>query len=106
MAITDPQITKFANERVRVFADLIEQTYETAKRLQAEYAALQGDTLIPNTADLVEDGSAQDGRKRVTAAMLRGLNALAGVLVSYLDGGTPSRIFQVRQISVNGQPRF
>lgn len=106
MAVTDPQIVKFANERVRIFADLIEQTYETAKRLQAEYTALNGDALIPNTSDLVEDGSAADGRKRVTAAMLRGANALAGVLVAYLDGGTPSRISQVRQISVNGQPKY
>ena len=104
--ITNPQVVKFANERARIFADCIETMYETARRFQLEYATLNGDTLIPNTQDYIADDSDKDGRKRMTAAALRGLNVLAGVIVAYLDGGIPSRISQVRALSVNGQSRF
>jgi hypothetical protein len=101
--ITSPQVVKFSNERARVLADLSVETYETAKSFQAEWDALGG---VASSAQLIEDGSAEDGRKRVTADQLRTMNTVAGAMVSFFEAGTPSRISQIRAISVNGQARF
>lgn len=104
--IDNPQVRKFANERARIAADAIVTCYETLKRLQVEYDAAGGDTLFPATTDRIVDGSETDGRTRITTGQVRGLNTLSAALVTYLDGGTPSRISQVRQVAVNGTPRY
>lgn len=104
--IIDPAARRFANERARVVADAVEECYETLRRYQLDYAAIGGDALFPDTADFVADGSETDGRKRVSSQRVRGLNALASAIMTFLDGGTPSRISQVRAISVNGRARF
>ena len=100
--ITTPQVVAFANQRARVLADLLEATYETCKRFQAEWASV----TVPDLPDLIADGSATDGRKRISGAHLHGLKAAADAVVTWFETGTPSRIEQVRQITVNGQPRF
>ncbi|MEO0250156.1 MAG: hypothetical protein ABIN58_11655, partial [candidate division WOR-3 bacterium] len=102
--ITNAQIVRFANERARVFADALEEAYLTAKRLQDEYNALG--VTIPDTADLVADGSDVDGRKRITGSHLVAIKSLADALVTYMEAGTPSRISRINQVSVNGRARF
>jgi hypothetical protein len=114
--ITDPQVVKFARERARPFADQLEQTYQTAKRLQQEWAALVASVTPANTADQVADGSQQslgaaaDGRKVMTGQALTGLKAWADQLVTWFEtvpgGQTLTRIVLVQQVTVNGQPRF
>lgn len=103
---TLPIAIRTANEKVRTAADSIESCYETLKRLQNEYAAVNGDTIFPATADNIADGSETDGRKRVTNNQIRGLKTLTDAIVTFLEGGTPSRISQIKQISVNGLARF
>lgn len=106
-ANTNPMAVRHANEKARTACDAIETCYETLKRLQAEYAAVGGDTIFPATADLIADGSDVDGRKPLTNNQVRGLKTLADALVTYLEaGGPPSRIAQIKAASVNGASRF
>ena len=100
--ITNPQVVKFANERGRPLADVAEQLYQSCKRYQQEWATV----TVPNTADLVADGSEVDGRKRISGAHVTNLKALADSMVTWFETGTPSRIVQLQLVSVNGQARF
>jgi hypothetical protein len=105
--VTTPQIVRFANDRARVLADAADSFYQTCKRFQQEWAALlAAGVTVPTTTDLVADGSDIDGRKRITANQLNGLKSLADAMVTWFETGTPSRIGQIQQISVNGQPRY
>jgi hypothetical protein len=105
--IATPQVVVFANTRARVLADAADSFYQTCKRFQQEWAAaLAAGVTFPNTTDLVADGSDVDGRKRVQGAQLNGLKTLADSMVTYFETGTPSRIAQIQQMSVNGLARF
>lgn len=106
MPITNAQIVNFSNQKARVFADSLEQTYQTAKRFQQEYEAIGGDAAIVDTTDVIVDGSESDGRKTITARQARALKASADQIVTWFEAGTPSRISQIQKISVNGQARF
>lgn len=114
--ITDPIIIRFCNERARVAADALEQSYNTARRLLEEYEALddESDALVRD--DQVADGSESsrgdhaDGRHPVTGTDLNRLLGMAELLVTWFEetplGLPSSRIEAVRVISVNGGPRF
>ncbi len=111
--ITNPQIVKFANERGRPLTDVAEDEYLTCKRFQEEWAALIATAgAVPNTADQVADGSqnslgtSADGRAPVTGAQLNSLKALADAQVTWFETGSPTRIAQLQQVSVNGRARF
>lgn len=104
---TNPQAKRFSNEKARTAADAIDSCYETLKRLQAEYVAVGGDTLFPATSDNVADESDADGRKRMTNNAVRGLKNLADAMVTFLEaGGPPTRITQVKAVSVNGRAAY
>ncbi len=105
-AITNVQVVKFSNDKGRRFADALEQVYQTAKRFNQEFDAIDGSTSIPSTADLIDDGAALDGRKRVTANMLHGLKTTADNIVAWFEAGTPTRISRVQRMTVNGESRF
>ena len=106
MPITNAQIVNFSNTKARVFADSLEQVYQTAKRFQQEYEAIGGDNAIADAADVIVDGSETDGRKPINARQARALKTSADQIVTWFEAGTPSRISQVQRISVNGQARF
>jgi hypothetical protein len=81
MAITNPVAIKFSNERLRVAADLLAQLDNEAAAILAEWTALGGTALIPNTADVLQDSAAPngtnsvggDGRPVVTGAQLNNI---------------------------------
>jgi hypothetical protein len=109
--ITTAQVVTFANTRARVFADALEQVYQTAKRFQQEWAALTTTVTPPSTADQVADGSQAsaalpDGRKPLTGAQLTALKTTADQIVTWFETGTPTRITQIQQVTVNGAARF
>ena len=60
-AITNPQAIKFSNEKIRVAADLIAQLDNFANTVINEWNALGGAALIPNTADVINDGASING---------------------------------------------
>lgn len=104
--ITTPQIVRFANERARVFADILDACYLTAKRFQQDWAALVATITVPSTADNIADGSDIDGRLRMTANQLQALKTQCDTIVSWFETGTPTRIAQIQQVCVNGRASF
>lgn len=104
--ITSPQAVRFANEKVRVFADAMLTAITTAREFEAQYVAQAGDTLFPNTADLIADGSDLDGRLRVQAQTIRALRTLSQDLLTWAAAGSPTRETRLRTIAVNGHSRF
>lgn len=104
--ITNPQAVAFANQKARVFSDALLSAVLTAEEFESAYAALAGDTLFPNTADLIADGSETDGRPRVQAQWIRALRTIAQDLATWAATNNPTRETRLRQIAVNGQARF
>jgi hypothetical protein len=106
MPNTNPQAIAFANAKARVFADALLSACETAEQFDADYAALSGDTLFPNDAELINDGSETDGRPRVQNQWVRALRTIAIDLKAFAAANSPTRETRLRQIAVNGQPKF
>lgn len=62
MPITNPMAIKFANEKLRVAADLLAQLDSFAAGVLAEWTALGGVALIPNTVgNVLQDSAAPNG---------------------------------------------
>ncbi|OPL13111.1 MAG: hypothetical protein AVO39_11095 [delta proteobacterium MLS_D] len=60
--ITSPQAVRFSNEKIRPAAERMAQLYTIAKQVVDEWYATNMGTEIPVSADLIIDGSANDGR--------------------------------------------
>jgi len=103
---TNPQAVAFANNKMRVAADAILSAVETAERFDADYGALAGDTLFPNNADLLADGSQTDGRPRIQNQQVRAFRTLCADLVTWAATGSPTRDTRLRQAAVNGESKF
>jgi hypothetical protein len=101
MAITSPQAIRFANESVRTMADQQAQTYYRAKAFLQEWAAQGIGGLIPNTADLVVDGSETDGRAPITGAKVNGLQTYLAAMVADLEANNNAKLNVLLQIAVN-----
>lgn len=102
----NPQAVKFCNEKARVFADSLLSAIETARQFDALYGAQSGDTLFPNTADLMADGSDVDGRPRVQSQVVRALRTAAQDLLTWAGTGNPTRETRLRSIAVNAGSRI
>lgn len=112
--ITNPVAVKFANEKLRVAADLIAQLDNVAAATLAEWTALGGTALIPNTADVLQDSAAPngvdatagDGRPVVTGAKLNNIvNRLTSLRSTSATTGLAMGVAGVRdtvlQVAVN-----
>jgi hypothetical protein len=104
-AITNPVAIKFSNERLRVGADLLAQIDNEAAAILAEWTALGGTALIPNTADVLQDTAAPngidatggDGRPVVTGAKLNNIiNRLTGLRSATATTGLAMGVAGVR----------
>lgn len=104
MAIDDPQAVKFCNEKIRPAADRYAQLYWTAKILLVEWNAAGLGTLIPNTADVVVDGSVSDGRSPITGAMVNGFKSNLQLLVNDLEANAGIKLNGLTQIAVHETP--
>lgn len=105
--IQNPQAVKFCNDKGRVMADVLVQTYQTSVAFLAEWNANANLAVaLPNTADVVDDTADRDGRQLMTGTKINSLVAAAQAMVTWFETGSPSRITLLRQIAVNGQPRF
>lgn len=110
MAITNPQAVAFCNDILRLHADAMVSAYESAKKAAELYTAGDMATLIPNNVELVEDGSAVDGRPRVTGAHVTRLFNQANQVVTWFEsiapGDSVTRITRYRQVAVRGKSPF
>lgn len=112
MDTTDPQLAKFSNERVRPIADAITSLTLKMQSFQADYAAFGINALIvaAGNTNTIGDGSATDGRQRITGLQIQNFKAAIDQLVTASTvtavagvGATPSTISQA--IQVNGSAR-
>ena len=71
MPNTNPQAIKIANDKIRRLGDKFAQLYNAVKSAQIEYTAENWATLFPNDAEIIVDGSAEDGRTPITNADVR-----------------------------------
>lgn len=102
----NPQAIGFANQKMRALSDAVLTAIQTARAFDADYGALSGDTLFPNNADLIADGSETDQRPRVQNQTVRALRTLAQDLVIWAASGSPTRETRLRTAAVNGQGKF
>ena len=114
MAITNPVAIKFSNGKILVSADLIAQLDSFAASVLAEWTALGGTTLVPNTSAVLQDSASPngtdtvggDGRPGITGAMVNNIiNRLtelrSPVANSGLALGAPGVRDTVLQVAVN-----
>jgi len=101
--ITNPQAIRFSNEQIRTLADAYATLYFTCKRVGAEWTAQGIGSLIPNTADVLIDGSATDGRASITGAKVNGLVSAGAALVADLEATSNLRLNILLQIAVNAR---
>lgn len=102
--ITNPEAVKFCNEKIRPVADRYAQLYWFAKIVLAEWNAGDLSTNVPNTSDVVVDGSATDGRTPITGAQVNGIIANLQLLVNDLEANNELKLNALAQIAVNDVP--
>lgn len=115
MPITNPVAIRFSNEKIRVAADLLAQVDNFAAAVLAEWAALGGVALIPNTVgNILRDsasptddvGTGGDGRPVVDGAKVNNIiNRLNGLRATASNSGLAMGVAGVRdtvlQVAVN-----
>lgn len=108
MAIDNPQAVRFCNEQVRILADTLLSAYRTAQAVRDFYYAHPelGDLFYQNSSELVEDGSAFDGRPRMTGNDVLGLITRADELVADYQATNNAKLNTVLKAAVNGQSRL
>jgi len=109
---TDPQLFRWANERARPTGDTIERAIAVLVAYQADYTAQNINALIvaAGSSNYIGDGSATDGRPRITGLQLQNQKAAIDQLVTAFAvttvpgvGATPRAINL--PIQVNGSTR-
>ena len=110
--IVNPQVVRFANEKVRTLADRFVSAYYALLDAQAGYST-QGIAALINAegaSGTVEDGSAIDGRPRITGTSVINWNAAMTQMKTALDvtaipgvGTTVMALLNTMQ--VNGSPK-
>ncbi len=102
--ITNPEAVRFANEKARTLADAATKYYYAAKAFLNEWDATGMGVKFPNTADMIVDGSATDGRTPITGANVNGLKGHVHTMVADLEAGGNVKLNILLQIEVNGSP--
>lgn len=116
-AITNPQAIRFCNEKIRPAADRLALLDNYAAAVLAEWTAIGGVALIPNTTDVVTDGASVngvdatggDGRLVITGAKVSNIiNRLTAYRSAVSTTGLAMGVAGVRdtvlQVAVNTIP--
>jgi hypothetical protein len=109
--ISHAAVVAFSNQRTRVLADKLTQVYYAAKAYQTDYAAqdIGEATKAAADVDVLDDGSAKDGRVAVTKkkmdSFMAGVDALIDQFEKPIPGVGVSLVAIQSGISVNGSPR-
>lgn len=113
-AITNAQVVKWANERARPIADVIERLFYLGQAYANDYVAQNINQLMQGNAngDQIDDGSIPggefqgggpaDGRQIITKGQLNQLQSAMVAINAALVAGSPSPKQVADQIEVNG----
>lgn len=104
MAITDSEAVAFSNKRVRPSADKAAQLYYFSKEVIQEWYANDLASLIPPTDDVIDDGSATDGRHPITGNDVNNLITLLQEYVTRMEATGNAQLNVTLGIAVNPLP--
>lgn len=104
--IDDPQVVAFANNKARKMAEHIYSAYYSAKIvLQAYNSGAIGSKIdAAGAGNLISDGSANDGRTRITGGDIYNLITACEELIDYVEGNavtTANRVDVITKPHVN-----
>ncbi len=107
MPIDNPQAVRFCNEQVRILADTLLTALRTAEAVREFYYAHPdlGTLFYQNASEVVEDGSATDGRPRMTGNDVLALITRADELSADYRANNNAKLNTVLRAAVNGQSR-
>lgn len=105
---TNAQAIAFCNQKVRPTADAMMTAYLTMKTLVAEWSAQNIDGIIPNDANLVQDGATvasgtPDGRPPITDGQAVILKSNAATIIALFEANTNLILNQTAQVMVGGR---
>jgi len=99
--ITDPQIVKFCNEKIRPLADSVYSSYYKSLSLVSDYVSgdIAGNLQKWASDDLVADGSEVDGRTRLTRQDLEYEYKILFDFIAFLEAEVTSGVSRLSIIS-------
>lgn len=101
MAIDNPEAVKFCNERVRIAADKLAQTYYLARAVLDEWYANNMGALIPVEGGDVLDGSATDGRHVITGNDATNLITRCSEICTDFEANNNAKLNTILAVAVN-----
>ena len=90
--ITNPQAVKFANEYARCLANSAAKYYYESKLFLDEWEAAGIAAVMPNTSDVIVDGSATDGRTPITGARVNQLKGHVEAMVADMEANDNQKL--------------
>ena len=101
--ITNVQAIQFCNEQIRPLANRMAQLYYDAKGVVDEWNANSLSAVIPNTSDVIVDGSATDGRPIITGAKATNIVTRAQEVIADYEASSNAKLNTVLQVAVDSQ---
>lgn len=99
--ITNPEAVRFCNEVIRPLANAIYAAYKKCREGRDEFVANNMGSLLPDTADLVVDGSATDGRHPITGEDVNNIVTLANELLTNYEADTNAKLNELLNVCTN-----
>ncbi len=87
-ANTNPQVIAFCNQKLRPVNDLALSLYYSIQLFQQEWTQQGLAALIPNTSDVIVDGSPNDGRPPLTNAQALIIQANLQTIMNVFSANT------------------
>jgi hypothetical protein len=108
---TNAQAILFCNQKARPTADAVVQMYETIKTLVLLWGGQNINAIIPNDANLVQDGATvasgtPDGRPPITDAQIQTMISNCNTIIATFEATSNLLLNQFLQIAVNTQSRI
>jgi len=103
MAITDPQAVRFCNTRVRQAADRFGQLYNWCRSVRDEWTAQGMASLIPDTAEAIDDNADVDGRPLITGADVHVIKDRVVELIALMEASSNEKLNEILRVAVNTQ---
>lgn len=105
---TNQQAINFANQKARPYADTMITAYFTAKTLVATWNGQNIVSVLPNDANLIQDGATvasgtPDGRAPITDGQVNIEIANAIAFIAWMEANSNLLLNQFMQVSVNGK---
>lgn len=105
-AISNPEAVAFSNNMARKMADAMAQSYYSAKVIVNTWNGDSISAIIPNTSDLIVDGSAQDGRNPATGASVTNIITRAMEIVADYEANSNAKLNTVLAMAVDTEAKF